>query len=96
MNDRRLNAEKEYWINFTEHNKKFCLSLHYNGKNSYIFVNGADMHIIKGKDSEIKTTLVYLGSISKTFRLIVRKIMDFMDMFTILMLFMMLLLLIIY
>ena len=67
MNDRRLNAEKEYWINFTEHNKKFCLSLHYNGKNSYIFVNGADMHIIKGKDSEIKTTLVYLGSISKDF-----------------------------
>ena len=51
LDDRRLNVEKEYWINFTEHNKKFCLSLHYNGKNSYIFVNGADIHIIKGKDS---------------------------------------------
>ena len=36
-----LSAEKNYSINFTEHNKKFCLSLHYNGENSYLFVNGA-------------------------------------------------------
>ena len=36
-----LSAEKIYSINFTEHNKKFCLSLHYNGENSYLFVNGA-------------------------------------------------------
>ena len=27
-------AEKLYSINFTENNKKFCLSLHYNGANS--------------------------------------------------------------
>ena len=33
-------AEKLYSINFTEHNKKFCLSLHYNRANSYLFVNG--------------------------------------------------------
>ena len=30
-----LTAEKLYSINFTENNKKFCLSLHYNGANSY-------------------------------------------------------------
>ena len=36
-----LSAEKIYSINFTEHNKKFCLSLHYNGENSYVIVNGA-------------------------------------------------------
>ena len=30
-----LSAEKMYSINFTENNKKFCLSLHYNGANSY-------------------------------------------------------------
>ena len=35
-----LSAEKIYSINFTEHNKKFCLSLYYNGANSYLFVNG--------------------------------------------------------
>ena len=35
-----LSAEKMYSLNFTKHNKKFCLSLHYNGTNSYLFVNG--------------------------------------------------------
>ena len=34
-----LSAEKMYSINFTEHNKKFCLSLHFNGATSYLFVN---------------------------------------------------------
>ena len=29
-----LTEEKMYSINFTEHNKKLCLSLHYNGVNS--------------------------------------------------------------
>ena len=29
-----LSAERMYSINFTEHNKKFCLSLRYNGANS--------------------------------------------------------------
>ena len=33
-------AEKLYSINFTKSNAKFCLSLHYNGANSYSFVNG--------------------------------------------------------
>ena len=35
-----LSAEKMYSINFTLTKKKFCLSLHYNGANSYLFVNG--------------------------------------------------------
>ena len=35
-----LTPEKLYSINFTENNEKFCLSLHYNGANSYLFVNG--------------------------------------------------------
>ena len=37
-----LTAEKLYSINFTKHNTKFCLSLHYNGNgvNGYLFVNG--------------------------------------------------------
>ena len=34
-----LTAETMYSINFAEHNKKFCLSLHYNRVNSYLFVN---------------------------------------------------------
>ena len=35
-----LCAEKMYSINFREHNKKFCLILHYYGANGYLFVNG--------------------------------------------------------
>ena len=54
-------------INFTENNKKFCLSLHYNGANSYLFVNGTEIHKFKAKDSEIVTTALCLGNISKEF-----------------------------
>ena len=32
-----LSAEKNYLINLTDNNKKFCLSFHYNGANSYLF-----------------------------------------------------------
>ena len=38
-----LTAEKMYSINFTVTNKKLCLSLHYNGANSYLFVNGTEI-----------------------------------------------------
>ena len=38
-----------YSINFTENNKKICLSLHYNGANSYYFVNGTAIHKFKEK-----------------------------------------------
>ena len=60
-----LSAEKMYFINFTEHNEKFCLSLHYNGANSYLFVNGKEIHKFKAKDSEIVATPLCLGNISK-------------------------------
>ena len=60
-----LSAEKIYSINFTDHNKKFCLSLHYNGANSYLFVNGKDIHKFKAKDSEILATPFCLKNISK-------------------------------
>ena len=45
--EQTLSAEKIYSINFTEKNKKFCLSLHYNNTNSYLFANDAE--IIKFK-----------------------------------------------
>ena len=51
-----LTAEKTYSINFTEHNKNFCLSLHYNRENSYLFVNGREIHKFKAKDSEINAS----------------------------------------
>ena len=54
-----------YSINFTVTNKKFCLSLHYNGVNSYLFVNGTEIYKFKAKDSEIVATPLCLGNISK-------------------------------
>ena len=40
IDDTTLYAEKLYSQNFTAVNKKFVLSLHYNGDDSYLFVNG--------------------------------------------------------
>ena len=38
-----LTAEKMYSINFTVTKKKFYLSLHYNGANNFLFVNGTEI-----------------------------------------------------
>ena len=40
INDTTIYAEKNFYRNFTDFGKKFVLSLHYNGDNSYLFVNG--------------------------------------------------------
>ena len=63
--EHRLTAEKMYSINFTVTNKKFCLSLHYNGANSYLFVNGTEIYKFKAKDSETAVGPICLGNISK-------------------------------
>ena len=60
-----LNTEKMYSINFTVTKKKFCLRLHYDGANSYLFVNGTEIYKFKAKDSEIVAIPLSLGNISK-------------------------------
>ena len=60
-----LTTEKMYSINVTVTKKKFCLSLHYNGANSYLFVNGTEIIKFKAKDSEIVASPLCLGNISK-------------------------------
>ena len=60
-----LTAEKMYSINFTVTKKKFCLSLYYNGANSYLFVNGTEICKFKAEDSEIVASPLCLGNISK-------------------------------
>ena len=60
-----LTAEKVYLINFTLTKEKFCLSLHYNGANSYLFVNGTEIYKFKAKDSQIAPNPLCLGNISK-------------------------------
>ena len=62
-----LTAEAKYPINFTQTNKRFVLSLHYNGINSFIFVNATKIYQFKGKNCEIKGHTLCLGNISKDF-----------------------------
>ena len=54
-----------YYINFTLTRNRFCLSLHYNGANSYLFVNGTKIYKFKAKDSKVLVGPVCLGNISK-------------------------------
>ena len=54
-----------YSVNFAVTKKKFCLSLHYNRANSYLFVNGTEIYKFETKDSEIVASLLCLGNISK-------------------------------
>ena len=45
--------------------KKFCLNLHYNEANSYLFVNGTEMYKFKANDSAIVASPLCLRNISK-------------------------------
>ena len=51
----------------TENNKNLCLSLHYNGVNSHLFVNGTKIIKFKAKGFEIVSIPLGLGNISKDF-----------------------------
>ena len=83
-----LTAEKMCSINFTVTKKKFCLSLHYNGPNSYLFVNGT----FKAKDSKIiASSPLCLGNISKDWPVDNMKKVNLMVMFMILVLIIILL-----
>ena len=62
-----LTAKKEYSINFAEKQKKNCLGLHFNGINSYLFVNGVEIYKFKAKGSEINAVLLCLRNVSKDF-----------------------------
>ena len=64
------NKGKDIWtfinsINFNKDNIKFCLSLHYNGANTYLFVNGTEIIKFKAKDSEIVASPLCFWNISK-------------------------------
>ena len=62
LDDANLTAQKEQFINFTEQQKKFCLSLHYNE-----FVNGIEIYKLKENDSEANSAPLCLGNVSKDF-----------------------------
>ena len=56
-----------YSNNCTLDDKIFCLSLHCNSNNSYLFVNGKEVCRFKAKNSEFRKYNICLGSISKVY-----------------------------
>ena len=53
LDDTTVTAEAKYPINFTQSERRFMLSLHYNGSNRFLFVNATKIYQFKAKDSEI-------------------------------------------
>ena len=62
-----LTAETKYPINFTQSNRRFVLSLHYNGSDSFLCVNATKIYKCNAKSSEIKKYLLCLGNVLKDF-----------------------------
>ena len=64
INDTTIYAEKNFYRYFTDLGKKFVLSLHYNGDNSYLFVNGRQELKFKAKNDQIIDEKLCLGNLS--------------------------------
>ena len=64
INDTTIYAEKVFSFNYTEAEKKFVLSLHDNGDNSYLFVNGKEELKFKAKDDQIINEKLCLSNLS--------------------------------
>ena len=50
LDDAKLTAEAKYPISFLQSGKRFVLNLHYNGSNSFLFVNATKVYQFKAKD----------------------------------------------
>ena len=64
INDTTLYPEKKYWRNFTDPGKKFIISLHYNGDESYFFVNGRQELKFKAKTDQLVKEKLCIGNLS--------------------------------
>ena len=64
INDTTIYAEKNFYRNFTDFGKKFMLSLHYNGDDSYLFVNGRQELKFKAKTDQLVKEKLCIGNLS--------------------------------
>ena len=64
INDTTIYVEKNYYRNFTDPGKKFVLSLHYNGDNSYFFVSGRQELKFKCKTDQLVKEKLCIGNLS--------------------------------
>ena len=84
INDTTLYAEKKFYRNFTDPGKKFLLSLHYNGDNTYLFVNGRQELKFKTKTDQLVKERLFIGNLSDNGQLVNQKKQGYMEIFTIL------------
>ena len=63
IHDTTLYVEKNYWGNFTDPGRKFIISLHYNGDESYFFVNGRQLKF-KAKTDQLVKEKLCIGNLS--------------------------------
>ena len=64
INNTTLYAEKKYLRNFTETYSKFVLGLHYNGDDSYLFVNGRQELKFRAKTDQLVKEKLCIGNLS--------------------------------
>ena len=64
INDTTLYAEKIYSQSFTQPSTKFVLSLHYNGDNSYLFVNRKQELKFKAKTESLVKAKLWIGKLN--------------------------------
>ena len=67
INKQAVYADHKFPTNFTKTDKKFCLSLYYDGSNCRFFLNAKRQVVFKAKDSEITPYKMCLGNISVDF-----------------------------
>ena len=64
IHDTTIYAEKSFYRNFTNFGKKFMLSLHCNGDDSYFFVNGRQELKFKAKTDQLVKEKLCVGNLS--------------------------------
>ena len=64
IHDTTLHVEKNYYRNFTDPGKKFVLCLHYDGDDSYLFVNGRQELKLKCKTDQLVKEKLCIGNLS--------------------------------
>ena len=64
INDTTIYAEKMFYKNFTDLGHKLMLRLHYNGDDSYLFVNGRQELKFKCKTDQLVKEKLCLGNLS--------------------------------
>ena len=84
IHDTTLYVQKKYYRNFADPGKKIVLSLHYNGDDSYLFVNGRQELNFKCKTDQLVKENLCIGNLSNQWTVSESEKQDYMEVFMIL------------